>query len=121
VIWAFLFVIFQLLSGILQLFQPFQLIRGILQPKIRVSVQRNPDITIPHQVLERLGIHARFRHVAAVGMAADMQCDVRHLHPVDIIVLLNHVVEPVFPMHGHLRVFDFDTFLFCLKRGFKWD
>ena len=30
--------------------------------------------------------------------------DVRHLHPVDIVVPLNHVVESVFPMHGHQRV-----------------
>ena len=57
-----------------------------------------------HQVLERLGIHARLRHVAAVGMAADVGRDVRHLHPVDIVVPLDHVVEAVFPMHGHFRV-----------------
>ena len=59
---------------------------------------------MPHQVLERLGVHAGFCHVAAVGMAADMGCDVRHLHPVDIIVPLDHVVETVFPMHGYFRV-----------------
>ena len=59
---------------------------------------------MPHQVLERLGVHARLRHVAAVGMAADMGRDVRHLHPVDIVVPLDHVVEAVFPMHRHQRV-----------------
>ena len=30
--------------------------------------------------------------------------DVRHLHPVDIVVPLDHVVEAVFPMHRHQRV-----------------
>ena len=59
---------------------------------------------MPHQVLERLGVHARFRHVAAVGMAADVGRDIRHLHPVDIVVPLDHVVEAVFPMHRHQRI-----------------
>jgi len=34
-------------------------------------------------------------------MAADMGRDVRHLHAVDIVVPLDHVVEAVFPMHRH--------------------
>lgn len=59
---------------------------------------------MPHQVLERLGVHARLRHVATVGMAADVGRDVRHLHPVDIVVPLDHVVESVFPMHRHQRI-----------------
>ena len=33
-----------------------------------------------------------------------MRSDVRHLHPVNIIVPLDHVVETVFPMHGYFRV-----------------
>ena len=37
-------------------------------------------------------------------MAADMGRDVRHLHPVDIVVPLDHVVEAVFPMHRYQRV-----------------
>lgn len=59
---------------------------------------------MPHQVLQRLRVHAGFRHVAAVGVAADMRRDVRHLHPVDIVIPLYHVVEPVFPVHRHQRV-----------------
>ena len=30
--------------------------------------------------------------------------DVWHLHPVDIVVPLDHVVEAVFPMHGYFWV-----------------
>ena len=30
--------------------------------------------------------------------------NIRHLHPVDIIVPLDHVVKAVFPMHGYFRV-----------------
>ncbi len=87
---------------------------------MHVGIQRDTDIAMSHQVLERLWVHAGLLHVATVGMAADMGSDIRHLHPVDIIVPFDHVVEAVFPMHRHFRVFDFDTFLFCLKRGFKW-
>ena len=43
-------------------------------------------------------------HVAAVGMSADVGRDVRHLHPVDIVVPLDHGVEAVFPMHRYQRV-----------------
>ena len=37
-----------------------------------VGIQRYSNIAMPHQVLERLGVHARFRHVAAVSVAADV-------------------------------------------------
>ena len=33
-----------------------------------------------------------------------MRRDVRHLHPVDIVVPLDHMVETVFPVHRHQRV-----------------
>ena len=54
---------------------------------------------MPHQVLECLEVHARLRHIAAVGMAADVGSDIRHLHLADIVVPLNHVVESLSPMH----------------------
>ncbi len=59
---------------------------------------------MPHQVLECLWIHSRLCHVAAVSVAAGMGRDVRHLHPVDIVVPLDHMVETVFPVHCHQRV-----------------
>lgn len=37
-------------------------------------------------------------------MTADMGRDVRHLHPVNLIVPLDHMVKTVFPMHRHQRV-----------------
>lgn len=68
-----------------------------------VGIQRHADVRMPHQVLERLWIHAGLCHVAAVGMAADMGSDVWNLHPVDVIVPLDHTVKSVFPMHRHQR------------------
>ena len=68
-------VLFQLPSGILQFFHPFQFIRCILQAKVGVGVQRHTDITMPHQVLECLGIHAGFRHVAATKKRTRRKAD----------------------------------------------
>ncbi len=39
---------------------------------MRVGIQSDADIAVPHQLLERLGIHTGLRHVAAAGMAADV-------------------------------------------------
>ena len=68
-----------------------------------VDVHRHADIAVPHQVLERFRVHPGLGLVAAVGVAADMRGDVRHLHPEDLIVPVHHVVEPVFPVHRHQR------------------
>lgn len=57
---------------------------------------------MPHQILERLGIHSCLRHIAAIGMAADMRRYIRHLNSENIVVPLDHVVEPMLPMHRHL-------------------
>lgn len=60
---------------------------------MRVGIQRDSDIAMPHQVLERLGVHAGLRHVAAAGVGADVGRDIRHLHPVDIVVPLDSSKE----------------------------
>jgi len=83
---------------------PEILVTCLLKSKMCICIHSHTDITMPHQVLERLGVHTRLCHVAAVGMAADMGRDVRHLHPVDIVVPLDHMVETVFPVHRHQRV-----------------
>ena len=54
---------------------------------------------MPHKVLQCLGIHSRFCHIAAIGVSAHMRRDIRHLHPIDIIVSADHVVESVLPVH----------------------
>ena len=76
---------------------------GILQPQMGVSVERDADFAVAHQVLERLWVHPGFGLIAAVGMAADVRRDVGHLDPVDIVVAFDHMVEPVLPVHGHFR------------------
>ena len=43
-----------------------------------VDVHRDADVTVPHEILQRLGVHAGFRLIATVGVPADVRCDVRH-------------------------------------------
>ena len=90
-----------LLPSGLGLLHAVKLFGGILQPQVGVSVERDADIAVAHQVLQRLRIHPGLGLIAAVGMAADVRGDVRHLDPVDIVVALDHMVEPVLPVHGH--------------------
>ena len=40
-------------------------------------------------------------HIGAVSVSAYMRCDVWHLHPVDVIVSADHMIESVLPMHCH--------------------
>lgn len=76
-----------------QFLHTLQLIRSILQAKMRVGIQRYTDIRMPHKVLERLWIHAGLLHITTVGMTADVRSDIRHLHPVDIIIPLQSYVN----------------------------
>ena len=58
---------------------------------------------MPHEVLQCLGVHPRFRHIGAISVTAHMRRDVRHLHPVDIVVPADHMIESMLPMHCHQR------------------
>ena len=68
---------------------------------MRISVKRNPYITMPHKVLQRLRVHSRFRHITAIRVAANMRRNIRHLNSIDIIISLHHMIKPMFPVHCH--------------------
>ena len=55
-----------------------KLFGGIIQPQVGVSVERDADIAVAHQVLQRLRIHPSLGLIAAIGMAADVRGDVGH-------------------------------------------
>ena len=50
-----------------------------------------------------LWVHAGAGHVVAVGVAANVGRDGGHLHAVDSIVPVNHVVKAVLPVHRALK------------------
>ena len=68
-----------------------------------LRIHRPANVAVAHQVLQCLGIHAGSGHVAAVGMPAHVRSDARQLDPVDLVVAVYHVLEPVLPVHGYLR------------------
>ena len=82
-----------------KLFHPFQFFLDITKPNMRVHIHGNANIRIPHEVLQRLWIHSRFCHIRAIGVSAYMRRNVWHLHPVDVIVSADHMVEAVLPVH----------------------
>ena len=54
-----------------------------LKTEMSVCVQRTPDAAVPLNALRRFRIHAEFRHIAAIGVAADVRSNTRHLQPLD--------------------------------------
>ena len=90
-------------AGGLGFLHAVKLLGGVFQPQMGVGIEGNADVGMPHEVLERLRVHARLGLIAAVGMAADVRRDVGHPHPVNVVVAVHHVVEAVLPVHGHQR------------------
>ena len=70
---------------------------------MRINVKRDADFAVSHQVLQRFRVHACLRLIAAIGVAANMRCNIRHLHPVNLIILADHAVEAVFPVQRDQR------------------
>ena len=52
-----------------------------------VDVQRHADVRMPHDILQRFGVHTALCHIGAEGMSAHMGRDLRKLYFVDFIVL----------------------------------
>ena len=74
--WLFAFQLSLLLSDILNFLYPLEFACCILKPKVRVGVPTN------------------------------VRCGVWHLHPVNIVVSLYHMVETMLPLHRHQRFSD---------------
>ena len=68
-----------------------------------VHIKCDSNFAMSHQVLQCLGVHACLCLIAAIGVAADMRRDIRHLNAIDIVVFADHVVEAVFPVHCDQR------------------
>ena len=61
------------------------------------------DFAVSHQILQRFRVHACFRLIAALGVAADVRCDIRKLYSVNLVILLYHSLKPMFPVQSHQR------------------
>ena len=88
---------------LLQFLHSPQFVLCVLKSEMGICVHRDPDFAMTHKVLQCLWVHSRFSHIAAIGVAADVRGNVRQLKAVNIVIPLNHIVEPVFPVHCHQR------------------
>ena len=70
---------------------------------MRINVKRDADFAVSHQVLQRFRVHARFRLIATVGMAADVRGDRGHLFPIDRVILFQNSGKDMLPIHRHHR------------------
>ena len=84
---------------LLQFLHSPQFVLCVLKSEMGIRVHRNPDFAMTHKVLQCLWVHSRFSHIAAIGVAADMRSNVWQLKAVNVVVPLNHIIEPVFPVH----------------------
>ena len=95
----FLFLLLNLHLRFPKLFHPLQFFLSIIESDMRVHIHCDRYIRMPHEVLQRLWIHSRFCHIRAIGVSANMRRNVWYLHPVDVIVSANHMIESVLPVH----------------------
>jgi len=52
----------------------------------------NTDVAVSHKVLQRFRVHAGFRHIAAIGVAADVRRYAWHLQAVNLVVPIHHML-----------------------------
>ena len=93
----------QLLTGGIEFFHSLKFRLCVLQAEVSISIHRNPNFAMAHKVLQCFRVHAGFRHIAAIGVAADVRRYAWHLQAVNLVVPLNHIVESVFPVHCDQR------------------
>ena len=68
---------------------------------VNMKMKQNEAKYPVDEVLQCLWIHSRFCHIRTIRMSAYMRCNVWHLHPVDIIVSADHMIETMLPVHCH--------------------
>ena len=68
-----------------------------------VGVEGNADVGVAHDVLQSLGVHSALGHVGAEGVSADVGRDLRKLHFIDTVVLIQNVLEVLLPVQSHHR------------------
>ena len=73
-------------SGTLHFLHPVQFRLGILQSQMSVYVHGDAYVRMSHQVLKCFRIHPGFRLITAVGVAAHVRSDQRHLYLVDLVI-----------------------------------
>ena len=82
---------------------PVKLRLCILDFQMRVGSKSNPDIRMPHDILQRFGVHTALCHIGAEGVSTHMRGDLRKLNSVDFIVLGADMLKVMLPVKGDHR------------------
>lgn len=90
-----------LFSGIFQSLHLLKFLLSILKFYMGVDIERHSYIRMSHQILQCFRIHAGLCHIGTICMSANMRGNIGHLNLIDFIVPADHMIEPVFPMHGY--------------------
>ena len=86
-------------NGVLGFRYSKQLCLCVIELHMGVNIQRHADVRMTHDILQCLWIHSGFRHIGTEGVSAYMRRNVWHLHPVNVIVSADHIIESMLPMH----------------------
>ena len=81
-----------LFSRLFQFLHSLQFVLCVLQAEVSISIQSNTDVAVSHKVLQRFRVHAGFRHIAAIGVAADVRRYAWHLQAVNLVVPIHHML-----------------------------
>ena len=79
----------------------FHFLLGVIELDVRIHIQRDGNVAVSHQVLQRLGADPGKGHIGTVRMAADVWRDFWQLILVNRVVFFQGVAEIMLPMHGH--------------------
>ena len=79
-------------AGIFNPGYPTEFVLSVLKSEMCVSIQSNTDVAVSHKVLQRFRVHAGFRHIAAIGVAADVRRYAWHLQAVNLVVPIHHML-----------------------------
>ena len=82
----------QLLTGGIEFFHSLKFRLSVLKSEMCVSIQSNTDVAVSHKVLQRFRVHAGFRHIAAIGVAADVRRYAWHLQAINLVVPIHHML-----------------------------
>lgn len=68
-----------------------------------ISIQSNTDLTMLHNILKCFEIHSRPCHIRTECMSANMRSYIRHLYPVNLVVLLPDMLKILLPVKRYHR------------------
>lgn len=71
--------------------------------RVRIDVQRNAGVGMPHEILQTFHIDPGLLHIGAEGMTKNMRRDMGWLFPVELHILCFHAAKVVLQMHGCFR------------------